>query len=764
MGTTRRRLRLRPGFVSSLALPIANACALAGCAANASSAPEEGADAAASFDAGSNTADAGTPQPPLSGPDGGARGDAGSAGDAGGGTLGVDAGPSIDAGPPPLCPLGGGAGTNIHVSAGAGGGSSPAQTIAFDATGAGRAFDGIGAISGGGGNSRLLLDYPEPARTQILDYLFKPGYGAALQILKVEIGGDTNSTDGAEPSHMHTATDLDCDRGYEWWLMEEAKARNPAIKLYGLSWGAPGWIGNGSFWSQDNVSYHLAWLTCAKGHGLTIDYMGGWNEDGYDQSWFESLGSAIASAGFSTQLVCADQSDWGVGGDLAKSAAFKAACGVVGVHYPCGGDGASATSCPGDATSEGLGLPLWASENGSQDYNSGAPAMARAINRGYIDAQMTSFINWPLAAAILPGLSWETMGLLVADQPWSGWYDIGEQTWVTAHTTQFTAPGWSYATSASGYIGGDSSNGSYVTLLGPSGSARDYTVVIETADANGPQVIGFQAGSGLSTAAAHVWVTDLGSSSASDAFVHGADVSPSGGAFWLTVQPNSVYTVSTTTSACKSAAVSAPSSPSLPLPYTETFEGYSMGNLARYLSDQEGAFEVAACAGGRAGSCYRQMDDVVPIAWHNGPGAAWTIVGTGDWADYTITADVLLESAGSAELMGRFSGMDYFDPGENDAYYVSVTDSGAWSIFKNESDNGNHMTLASGTTTPLGTNTWHTLSFTLQGTTLSATLDGTALGSGSDSSLMAGPAGLSVGAASGTWLNAQFDNLSVTAL
>src|SRR6266571_4918334 len=85
--------------------------------------------------------------------------------------------------------------------------------------------DGGGAISGGGGNSRLLVDYPEPARSRILDYLFKPGYGANLQILKVEIGGDTNSTDGAEPSHQHTANDLDCNRGYEWWLMAEAKKR-----------------------------------------------------------------------------------------------------------------------------------------------------------------------------------------------------------------------------------------------------------------------------------------------------------------------------------------------------------------------------------------------------------------------------------------------------------------------------------------------------------------------------------------------------------
>src|SRR5262245_36063617 len=123
-------------------------------------------------------------------------------------------------------------------------------TITVNGNAAGRVFDGVGAISGGGGNSRLLFDYPEPQRTQILDYLFKPGVGAAMQILKVEVGGDTNSTSGAEPSHKHTATDLNCNRGYEWWLMEQAKARNPAIKLYVLAWGAPGWIGNGTFFSN----------------------------------------------------------------------------------------------------------------------------------------------------------------------------------------------------------------------------------------------------------------------------------------------------------------------------------------------------------------------------------------------------------------------------------------------------------------------------------------------------------------------------------
>jgi len=77
--------------------------------------------------------------------------------------------------------------------------------IHLDANSPGRTFDGIGALSAGA-SSRLLIDYPEPQRSEILDYLFKPEFGAALQINKVEIGGDMNSTDGAEPSHMRTPT------------------------------------------------------------------------------------------------------------------------------------------------------------------------------------------------------------------------------------------------------------------------------------------------------------------------------------------------------------------------------------------------------------------------------------------------------------------------------------------------------------------------------------------------------------------------------
>src|SRR5438270_10058430 len=137
------------------------------------------------------------------------------------------------------------------------------KTVILDSRAMGRIFDGLGAVSAGA-SSRLLIDYPEPYRSQILDYLFKPNYGASLQHLKVEVGGDVNSTDGSEPSHMRSPSDHNYTRGYEWWLMQEAVKRNPDIILDILPWGAPGWVGNGKLYSTDMANYMADFIEGAK--------------------------------------------------------------------------------------------------------------------------------------------------------------------------------------------------------------------------------------------------------------------------------------------------------------------------------------------------------------------------------------------------------------------------------------------------------------------------------------------------------------------
>ncbi|TDT97799.1 O-glycosyl hydrolase [Streptomyces sp. 846.5] len=632
--------------------------------------------------------------------------------------------------------------------------AATATTISVSGTSAGKTFDGIGAISGGGGNTRLLTDYPAAQQQQILNYLFKPGYGADLQILKVEIGGDTNSTDGSESSHMHTASAVNCGTGYEWWLMEQAKALNPSIKLYGLAWGAPGWIGSGSFWSTDMVNYLVNWLGCAKSHGLTIDYLGGWNERGYNIAWYEQLRSTLNADGYSAVQIVGADSDWSVASDIASNSAFASAVSIIGVHYPCaGGDGGTANTCTGNATATGTGKPLWASENGSQDLNSGAAALIRSITRGYLDGGLTAYINWPVVAAVYPNLPYDTDGLVLASQPWSGAYSVGKSLWATAQVTQFTAPGWQFLNTGSGYLGGSESNGSYVSLKSSSGG--NYSTVIETTTATAAQTVTVNVSGGLSTGTVHVWATNLAASAATGGMVQQSDITPSGGSYSLTVQPGYIYTLTTTTGQGKGTAAS-PAQSALTLPYSDTFDGGTTDQQPRYLSQQQGAFEVEPCAGGRSGSCVAQQALVKPIEW-DGDASPYTIGGSLGWTNYTVAADALIKTAGSVQLLGRAGTQHSFGPAGINDYYLQLSNTGAWSIVRNTTGN-TLTTLASGTVTAPGLGSWHHLALTFNGSSISAAVDGTTVGSATDSSYIAGMVGLGTSGYQGD----QFDNLTVT--
>lgn len=632
--------------------------------------------------------------------------------------------------------------------------------ITVDGTSSGRTFDGVGALSGGGGNTRLLYDYPATQRNEILDYLFKPGYGAALQILKVEMGGDTNSTDGAEASIEHTRGVVDCNAGYEWWLMGQAKTRNPGIKLYAMPWGAPGWIGNGSFYSQDMINYYISWLGCAKQHGLTIDYVGGWNEQLYNISWYESLKSALISNGYtSTKLVGGDNygnNAWTIATAMKNDSTLYNAVDVAGAHYPCVYESAM-SACSSTADAQTLGKPIWASENGSQDAETGAAPIARAINRGYIDAKMTAYINWPLIASLYNNLSFSSVGLMAANQPWSGNYSVGRSTWAIAQTTQFTAPGWNYLDSATGYLGGARTNGSYVSYAAANKSA--WSTVFETMDATASQTVTLNVVGGLPSGTLHVWSTDLSNSGTSTPhMVQGSDLTATGGTYSLTLAPGHIYTVTTTTGQ-GAGSTTPPQRTQLGLPYSDTFAGYSTGQEATYFATMNGAFQAAGCGGGRTGQCLRQMAAVSPIKWvanNSGP-QPYTLMGATGWSNYTVSSDVLLETSGSAaEILGRVGTQATNNQGLN-AYHLRLSDTGAWSLLKTNTS-WTWTTLASGTVTAPGTNTWHNLALTFQGATITAKIDGVTVGTVSDSSYGGGQIGL--GAAG--YYPVQYSNFSVT--
>lgn len=245
----------------------------------------------------------------------------------------------------------------------------PDTTIAIDTNQSGFRFDGVGAISAGA-SSRLLYDYPEPERSQILDYLFKPDYGAAMQLLKVEIGGDMNSTDGSEASHEREAGEVNCNRGYEWWLIKEAKKRNPDIKLIGLCWGAPGWVKN--FWSKATIKYIMDWLDCARSKGITIDYVGGWNERGWNANWYIALDSALEKHYPKIKIVAADgiHDPWSIATEMVRNPALKQVVDIVGVHEACGWR-TDYKKCASTEDARSLDKPLWNSEHSSMSHNVG---------------------------------------------------------------------------------------------------------------------------------------------------------------------------------------------------------------------------------------------------------------------------------------------------------------------------------------------------------------------------------------------------------
>jgi hypothetical protein len=624
------------------------------------------------------------------------------------------------------------------------------DTIIIDGRQNGLSFDGVGAISAGA-SSRLLYDYPEPERGQILDYLFKPNYGASLQLLKVEIGSDMNSTDGSEASHMRTPDDLNCNRGYEWWLMKEAKARNPDIKLIGLCWGAPAWVEE--FWSDATIDYILAWLDCARDNDLTIDYIGGWNERGWDADWYIVLDKALEKHYPNIQIIGADDlhHPWSIATEMTKNPELRKAVDVVGDHSACRWR-STYTECSSSEAAQNLGKPLWNAEHSSLGHDTGAIPLARAMNRLYIQGKITGNMVWSLVSAWYATLPIGDTGLLLAEWPWSGYYSVGKSIWVNAHTTQFVDIGWKYIDSASGFL---SSGASFVTLQSPDG--KDYSTVIEAVDAKEAQTVSFSVTGGLPTGKVHVWATDLQSDDEKEHFVKVREIEPEKGSFSLTVIPGLIYTLSTTTGQKKGTARPEERlSTQMSLPFEEDFDDYDEGDFARYFSDINGGFETVACGGGRDGLCYRQVVNLQPVSWEHASLRPSTVMGDPRWwGDYEVSVDVLLEEPGYVELLGRVAAQ--FDS-TFVGYHLQINNNGEWKLYSQDYVKFGDWkkSLASGTVS-FKLNEWHSLALKMKGNNINVVIDDKQVASVRDSYHTTGQIGLLVS----PWQNAQFDNIDI---
>ena len=624
-------------------------------------------------------------------------------------------------------------------------------TVTVDGRAKGRVWEGVGALSAGA-SSRLLFDYPEPQRSEILDFLFKPNFGASLHHLKVEIGGDVNSTDGSEPSHARTREEFDhpkpeyFQRGYEWWLMEEARKRNPRILIEALQWGAPGWIGNGHFYSEDNARFVAAFIKGAREyHGVDLEYVGIWNEKMYDAAYIKLLRKVLDTNGLEkVRIVAADlwepEAKWSIADAMTQDPDLRKSVAAISAHIT------AHTSYYTTANAKKLGVPIWDGEvhaYGGDWY--GAAHHARQ-NRAYPIGQITKLVSWSLITSYQDFLPAPKSGPMRAATPWSGNYEVQPPLWVLAHFTQFTQPGWKYMDSACKYFANESQEvpkeGFSVTAL-RSPDTNDYTILIETMDAKEGQSVTFHVTGGLSAGDLAVWRSRFGQ----EAFLRLDDVVPNQGEFSMRLEPNSFYSLTTTRGQQKGRfATAIPPDHPFPFPYRDDFQSTSIGRAPRYLSDQHGTFEVVPRPDGK-GKCLAQTVTQQGICWrpYDFP---QTIVGDIGWRDYRVSVHFLLPGKGSAKLWGRAQGFDWGDRPYT-GYGIEVDDSGNWTLRAGE------KMLASGNSPTRG-GAWRNLSLLFVGEQVTALLDSNRVAVAHDDSIGNGLVGLGTG-----WNQVLFSDLRI---
>lgn len=524
-----------------------------------------------------------------------------------------------------------------------------------------RRFDGIGGISGGGATSRLLVEYDAQVQAEILDFLFKPNFGASLQTFKVEIGADSQSTDGSESSHMHSRSDLNLNRGYEWWLLKEAKKRNPDLVLYGLPWAFPGWVSDDPskpFKNPDlTANYTLQWLLGARDvHGLKIDLIGVWNERQPSAAYVKNLRKLLDHYGFEDTLIVNNDGndELALCTRLENDRDYLDAVGVIGFHYPNDRNTKAFEKC------NSLGKPVWSSEESSSyDDANGAACWARVIASHYVLNNITGNMMWNLVGSYYHGTNWYASSMLTAVEPWTGHVDYDDGmpvVWATAHWTQFTEPGWGLLPVGQG-SGELRHGGYYVTLVSP--CRRYFTTVIvkisrDHAPCTRPRLWEWETAEEEfklevdldlvdKESIVQTWYSNFEAAAgpvfqkiASQTFSK-SNKETSSFLIQLNVTAGSVYTVSNRPDSGFKAKpqIVRESNASFPLPYRDDFTAYACDNCyAAYLTDQMGAFEIIEVRGGTKALVQRSPQK--PIVWNDSHFGPMTVIGMVEWEDVRV--------------------------------------------------------------------------------------------------------------------------------
>jgi galactosylceramidase len=635
------------------------------------------------------------------------------------------------------------------------------QTIRLNGNAGGKRFDGIGIVNGGGATSVLLKDYPEPQRSQILDLVFKPKFGASVSALFIEIPGDGNSTQGSMPSHMRTRDDLNYYRGYTWWFLREAKKRNPSLSLDGTAWSAPGWIGNGEFWSQDAADYYVKWLEGLRNvYGLEFDAIGCRNEKGANFDFVKRLRATLNAHGFEKIKIHAfdnwPNNKFDFVKEMLTDEKLRDSIDIITGHI-------LGTDAPASADVQEMAArmykPIWNTEE--HVYKKGfdcAISIVEAFNESFIRSGATKVVNWYDIAGVYPIEPYsEDPAMILARSPWSGNYEIRQALWGYAHYGQFTEVGWQYINGGQGELAG---GGSFVSLKSPS---DDYSIIIETKEAKASQQIQFMIGGGLSTKGLSVW-----RSNAREQFIRQTDIKSVNGNLTLSVDSNSIYTLTTTTGQRKGGFANVPVAKPFPFPYRESFDQYSApkvrGYLPKYTADIAEVFEIVGCPN-RKGKCLRQVIPVAPISWAP-EWMPYTILGDEGWPDYEVSADVYLDQAEAAAVMGRINHVGTGYGSVPKGYFLELGHDGECRLVvirgPKDKDNpvGGEKVLGSARIPGIHAKEWHKLKLRFNGSTITGFVDGKTVLRATDTLYTRGMVGLMTGGGKKLSMS-YFDNLLI---
>ena len=592
--------------------------------------------------------------------------------------------------------------------------AGPSCTINLNSQKSVNRFDGLGALVSYG---KLLYDYPQKQRDEILDYLFLPGYGASLQILKVELGYDGNNTAMSWPSYRREIDEKPVfDRGYGVWYMKEAKKRNPDIILSALHWGYPAWATTDRL-KADFVADYVIGLH--KEHGLHIDYIGGnQNESVITPGVTKLIRKKLDEAGLQdVKIICADEGArtprFRVLDRMSEDKEYANVVDVIGVHYK----GRPASFMPQKAYS--FGKPIWSSEDGGGNYvnKSSGRQWTDQLMKLLQDVRITGVIRWLATASIYDNMPWPNNGIMKTKEPWSGHYEIGTNLWAFAHFTQFIKPGWRLMDTGSYLVpdGNGQGYGRYVAYCDP--ATGDYSVVITTyanLDAGGID-IRIKTDKKLKQGRLNVWRSHF--ESPEEQFIKVSEIEPDIKGFYdIHLDKDCVYTISTTTGQGKG-STSVPAGFTFPLPYEDSFDGYEAGRMPKYFVDAHGTFEISEMGGNKV---LRQTIRHKPVIWHSGDHIAQPVSEIGDmkWKDYSVQIDAMLENEGSVMLGGRID--PYLENNQEyklQGHWLYLNDKGEWKLtLRNKTE---ETVKASGKVS-FGINEWTTLKLEMKGNRIAA--------------------------------------------